>query len=99
MKKMRKEGILFVVSGASGTGKSTLCRALLKTFPSLRFSVSHTTRPRRPGDRQGRDYYFVSAAKFQNMIDRGDLWNGLKFTETGTGPEADVTPGPAGGRM
>lgn len=61
------------MSGASGTGKSTLCRALLKNFPSLRFSVSHTTRPRRPGEREGRDYYFVSPAKFQQMIDRGDF--------------------------
>jgi guanylate kinase len=69
----KKEGILFVVSGASGTGKSTLCRALLKTFPSLRFSISHTTRPRRPGEREGRDYYFVSPGEFQKMIDRGDF--------------------------
>jgi guanylate kinase len=73
MKIKKKEGILFVVSGASGTGKSTLCRAMLKTFPGLRFSVSHTTRPRRPRDREGRDYYFVSPAKFQKMIDGGDF--------------------------
>jgi guanylate kinase len=73
MKIKKKEGILFVVSGASGTGKSTLCRAMLKTFPGLRFSVSHTTRPRRPGDREGRDYYFISPAEFQKMIDRGDF--------------------------
>jgi guanylate kinase len=71
--KKKKEGILFVVSGPSGTGKSTLCRALLKTLPSLRFSVSHTTRPRRPREREGRDYYFVSPAEFQRMIDRGDF--------------------------
>jgi guanylate kinase len=73
MSMKKREGILFVVSGASGTGKSTLCRAMLKTFPCLRFSVSHTTRPRRPGDREGRDYYFVSPAEFQKMIDRGDF--------------------------
>jgi guanylate kinase len=71
--KKKKEGILFVVSGASGTGKTTLCRALLKDSPTLRFSVSHTTRPRRPGEREGRDYCFVSPAKFQKMIDRGDF--------------------------
>ncbi len=73
MSMKKEKGILFVVSGASGTGKSTLCRALLKSFPSLRFSVSHTTRPRRPGEREGRDYYFVSPAEFQKMIDRGDF--------------------------
>ncbi|MGE5252702.1 MAG: guanylate kinase [Planctomycetaceae bacterium] len=71
--KNKKKGILFVVSGPSGTGKSTLCRALLKTLPPLRFSVSHTTRPRRPGEREGRDYCFVSPAEFQRMIDRGDF--------------------------
>jgi guanylate kinase len=65
----RKEGILFIVSGASGTGKSTLCRAMLEAFPDLRFSVSHTTRPPRAGDQEGRDYSFVSPEDFQKMID------------------------------
>jgi guanylate kinase len=69
----KNEGILFIVSGASGTGKSTLCRAMLEVFPNLRFSVSHTTRPRRPGDRGGRDYFFVSRQEFQTMIDRRDF--------------------------
>jgi guanylate kinase len=69
----KSEGIMFIVSGASGTGKSTLCRAMLKVFPNLRFSVSHTTRPQRPGDREGRDYFFVAPQQFQTMIDRGDF--------------------------
>jgi guanylate kinase len=69
----KKEGILFVVSGASGTGKSTLCRAMLKVFPNLRFSISHTTRPQRPGDREGIDYFFVSSQEFQAMIDRREF--------------------------
>jgi len=69
----KNEGILFVVSGASGTGKSTLCRAMLEAFPNLRFSVSHTTRPRRSGDREGVDYFFVAPQQFQTMIDRGDF--------------------------
>jgi guanylate kinase len=67
------QGILFIVSGASGTGKSTLCRAMLEVFPNLLFSVSHTTRPRRPGDREGRDYHFVAPQQFQAMIDRRDF--------------------------
>jgi guanylate kinase len=70
---MKKEGILFIVSGASGTGKTTLCRAMLKIYPHLRFSVSHTTRPQRPGDEDGRDYYFISSEEFQRMIDQGDF--------------------------
>ena len=69
----KKEGFLFVVSGASGTGKTTLCRAMLKIYPNLRFSISHTTRPTRPRDENGRDYYFVSPEEFQRMIDQGDF--------------------------
>jgi guanylate kinase len=67
---MKKEGLLFVVSGPSGTGKTTLCRAMLKIFPRLHFSVSYTTRPRRAGDVNGKDYYFVSTEEFQKMINR-----------------------------
>jgi guanylate kinase len=67
----KQKGLLFVVSGASGTGKTTLCRAMLKFYPNLRFSVSHTTRPQRPGDKNGRDYHFVSPEEFQRMIDGG----------------------------
>lgn len=70
---MKKEGLLFIVSGASGTGKTTLCRKMLKIFPFLRFSVSHTTRPRRPGDEEGRDYFFVSETVFQKMIERDEF--------------------------
>ena len=70
---MKKEGILFIVSGASGTGKTSLCRAMLKIYPNLRFSVSHTTRPQRPGDEDGRDYYFISPEEFQKMLDQGDF--------------------------
>ncbi len=71
--EMKKEGLLFVVSGPSGTGKTTLCRAMLKIFPHLHFSVSYTTRPKRPGDENGKDYYFISREDFQMMIDRDDF--------------------------
>jgi len=67
------EGLLFVISGASGTGKTTLCRALLDFFPGLHFSISYTTRPQRPGDQGGRDYYFISPEEFQKMIDQGEF--------------------------
>ena len=71
--EMKKKGLLFVVSAPSGTGKTTLCRAMLKIFPHLHFSVSYTTRPKRPGDEHGKDYYFISREDFQMMIDRGDF--------------------------
>jgi len=70
---MKKEGLLFVVSGASGSGKTTLCRAILKVFPRLYFSVSYTTRPKRPREKNRRDYYFISPGDFQRKIDRGDF--------------------------
>ncbi|MBN2198928.1 MAG: guanylate kinase [Candidatus Aminicenantes bacterium] len=61
--------MLYVISGPSGCGKSTLIRRLLNEMkPALRFSVSHTTRPRRSMELHGKDYYFVSEEEFQNMI-------------------------------
>ncbi len=69
----RPKGLVFVVSGPSGSGKSTLCREMIRQFPNLRFSISHTSRPMRPGDQEGKDYYFVSAEEFQRMIDHGDF--------------------------
>jgi len=69
----QKKGLLFVVSGPSGSGKTTVCRAMTKYFPDLYFSVSYTTRPRRPGDQEGRDYHFISPEEFQGMIDRGEF--------------------------
>ncbi len=72
MKEMKK-GLLFVVSAPSGTGKTTLCRAMTEIFPDLYYSVSYTTRPPRQGDENGRDYHFVSSAEFQQMVDRGEF--------------------------
>lgn len=64
---------LIVVSGPSGTGKSTVLQRVLARVPGLRFSVSHTTRAPRPGEREAVDYYFVGAEAFQRMIDRGEF--------------------------
>ena len=69
----KKEGLLFVVSAPSGTGKTTLCREMLQVFPDLHYSISYTTRPLRPGDQKDRDYHFVSPAEFQKMIEHGDF--------------------------
>jgi len=73
MGKKRKKGLLFVVSAPSGTGKTTLCRAMVRIFPELHYSISYTTRPPRPGDADGRDYYFVSPEVFQEMINRDEF--------------------------
>jgi guanylate kinase len=62
-----------VVSGPSGAGKGTVVREVLRRDPDLVLSVSATTRPIRPGERQGIDYQFVSVAEFIGMRDRGEL--------------------------
>jgi guanylate kinase len=69
----KKKGLLFVVSAPSGAGKTTLCRAMVRIFPRLHYSISYTTRPPRPGEENGRDYHFISAENFQGMSDAGEL--------------------------
>ncbi len=64
---------IFVISGASGAGKTTLVRALQANDPNLRFAVSYTTRPPRPGEVDGRDYCFVSEEEFDRLIRAGLL--------------------------
>ena len=65
---MLAEGVLVVVSGPSGVGKSTLCKNILTRVPSTTFSVSYTTRIPRPGERDGLEYCFVDEAKFQDLV-------------------------------
>ncbi|HVE66715.1 MAG TPA: guanylate kinase, partial [Thermoanaerobaculia bacterium] len=69
----RAPGSLFIVSSPSGGGKTTLIRRLIADPPGepLHFSVSHTTRPRRTGERHGREYYFVTDGAFRRMAARG----------------------------
>ena len=60
--------MLFVISGPSGVGKSTVLRRLVREVPNLAFAVSHTTRPRRQGEGDGRDYHFVSGDAFDRLV-------------------------------
>ncbi len=64
-------GSIFIISAPSGSGKSTIVRHLLASEPGVRFSVSYTTRPPREGERDGKDYIFVSSARFKRMIAAG----------------------------
>lgn len=64
---------MLVLSSPSGAGKSTISRALLEKHPDLTMSVSATTRPMRPGEVEGKDYYFIDKAKFEDMVANGDF--------------------------
>ncbi len=70
---LQRRGLLFILSSPSGAGKSTISRRLLAAEPDLGFSVSATTRPPRPGERDGADYHFVGAERFAEMVAAGDL--------------------------
>jgi guanylate kinase len=68
-----EHGALFVVTGASGTGKTTLVRQALTTIPGLWFSVSATTRPIRSGERDGTDYHFLDRETFMARVHAGEF--------------------------
>ena len=64
---------MYVLSSPSGAGKTTITRALLKNNPDLTISISATTRPRRAGEVDGQDYYFVDLQDFNAMVDNGEM--------------------------
>jgi guanylate kinase len=65
---MTVAGDLFIISAPSGAGKTSLVTELIRSDPKVRVSISHTTRAKRPGEKEGQNYYFVDRAKFQSMI-------------------------------
>src|ERR1041384_4711709 len=72
-------GNLYIVSAPSGSGKTTLLQHLLKSFKDLKFSVSHTTRAPRQGEKDGIDYFFVDRTTFLNMVERGEFLEWAEF--------------------
>ena len=68
-----KKGNLIVISGPSGTGKGTVCKQLLAARPEIAYSISATTRAPRAGEKNGREYWFLSKEEFQKMIAQGKL--------------------------
>src|ERR1700742_1966671 len=70
---VERRGLMFVLSSPSGAGKTTLSRLLMERMAGLRMSVSATTRPKRPGEVDGKDYLFVDHARFEDMVKRNEL--------------------------
>ena len=66
-------GCLFVIAAPSGAGKTSLVRSLMQREPALRFSISYTTRPQRPTEVHGRDYFFVAREEFDRMVAAGEF--------------------------
>ena len=73
MAKAKRRGLLIILSSPSGAGKSTLAKRLRHWDKDIQFSISATTRPAREGEVHGREYYFHSRTKFEQMIDAGNM--------------------------
>ena len=65
--------MLYIVSGPSGCGKTSLLYALRESVERINISISHTTRPRRPKEKEGTDYFFVSPERFKELVEVGDF--------------------------
>ncbi len=75
---MANLGTLYTVSAPSGAGKTSLVNALVKSSPEVCVSVSHTTRPMRPGEQDGVNYHFVDMATFETMLEQGEFLESAK---------------------
>ena len=82
--------MLVVVSAPSGAGKTSLCHEIRSVIPDLAYSISHTTRPPRPGEVSGQDFHFVSEAAFRGMVARNEFaeWATVHGNLYGTGKRA-----------
>jgi guanylate kinase len=78
-----RQAPVFVITGTSGEGKSTLAKHLVERVPELELAISATTRPRRPGEEDGRDYWFISEEEFDRRLAAGDFleWVELPWGE------------------
>jgi guanylate kinase len=83
-------GRLYVIAAPSGAGKTSLVKALMEREPRLRFSVSYTTRKPRATEIDGRDYHFITAARFEDMVERGEFLEHAQVFDNfyGTGVQA-----------
>ena len=70
---------VFVITGTSGAGKGTLVKELLRRVPEVQLAVSATTRERRPGEQEGREYWFLSQEEFAERLERGEFLEHIDF--------------------
>lgn len=99
MQDIQRRGLMFVISSPSGAGKTTISRALLERDSAIEMSVSVTTRPRRPGEVDGRDYRFIDKTEFNLMINRGELLEYAKVFDHYYGsPKQQILKALEGGR-
>src|SRR5262245_18149844 len=98
-RKITRRGLMLVLSSPSGAGKTTLSRMLLKADKSVELSVSVTTRPRRAGEKHGRDYLFIQKQQFEKMVENGELLEWAQvFGNFYSTPRAPVERALAAGR-
>jgi guanylate kinase len=96
---LQRRGLLIILSSPSGAGKSTLARRLMDWDPTIRFSVSATTRPPRPGEVDGREYHFCGRPEFEAQIARGEMLEHAEvFGNFYGSPKAPVEAAMAQGR-
>jgi guanylate kinase len=91
---LQRRGLMFVLSSPSGAGKTTISRMLLQRDAAIRMSVSATTRPMRPGEVDGKDYFFVSNDAFDRMVEQDEFyeWAHVFGNRYGT-PKAHIREG------
>lgn len=83
-------GILYIISAPSGSGKSTLVSEMRKFVPKLEFSISYTTRSPRGSEQNGREYYFITNAEFEEMLARGEFLEHAKVFDNYYGTAKSV---------
>ena len=96
---MMRRGLLLILSSPSGAGKTTLTRMLMDWDPAIRFSISATTRTPRPGEQDGREYYFRDRQSFEHMVKTGEMLEHAEvFGNFYGSPKAPVEAAMAEGR-
>ena len=77
----KQRGVLYILSGPSGVGKDTVIKRLFEREPNLKYSVSMTTRDKRPGEEEGVDYFYKTKEEFEQLMEQGELLEYAKYVD------------------